>query len=169
MYCHFNFLRGNIFFSYRHNLEWASGRIKFSTEVLEVTNTNKNVPKENPFGILSLLLKSFHGLKDKKYKPVVYVKLQNRTLQEEWNSLHPLKSKHRHHLNEGTLMYIKNILDEKLSLTIRIWDAKNKEFIGNDKTFEVQNFIGRAVEELDLELEKGISLSLNVALYHIDS
>ena len=66
-------------------------------------------------------------------------------------------------------MFIKNILDEKLSLTIRIWDAKSKKFIGNDKTFKVQNFIGRAVEELDLELEKGISLSLNVALYHIDS
>ena len=137
--------------------------------MLGVTNTNRNVPKKTPFGILSLLLKSFHGLKNEKYKPVVYVELQNRPLKEEWNSLHPLKSKPRHHLNEGTLMFIKNILDEKLSLTIRIWDAKSKKFIGNDKTFKVQNFIGRAVEELDLELEKGISLSLNVALYHIDS
>ena len=133
------------------------------------SNSNKNVPKKTPFGILSLLLQSFHGLDDKLYKPIVYVKLQNRALQEEWNSLHPLKSKSRHRLHEGTLMFIKNILDEKLSLSISIWDAKSKRFIGNNQTFEIQNFIGRAVEMLKIELEKGISLSLNVAVYHIDS
>ena len=149
-----------------YSFENSEGQIKLYFESLPLTNERKTAILESrPYGVLSIFLQYLVS-KDEPVRPVVHLDLEQNDQVETWTSLKPFMSKKIHYLNEGTMMLVHNVLDEQTKLTVKLWDSRKSQWIGEHSPIIVKNMLRRPAEKLRLRLDN-VKLVLAMALYHL--
>ena len=148
-----------------YGFEGTKGGLKVCFESLPLTNQKTAILESRPFGVLSIFLQ--YLISQDPMRPVIHLELRQQNEKvETWTSLKPLCAKKTHYLNEGTMMLINDVLDDSTKLTVKLWDARNGQWIGNKRGILVKNLLQKPAEKLRLRLGS-VKFAFAVSLYHL--
>ncbi len=142
------------------------GKILLRFEAIAITNARRAIFETRAYGVISILLKTLESRREKT-RPVVYLYLHEGQMKErKWSSLEPLCSSKNQEINEGTLLFVRNVLDAKTALKIRVWDARKLRWLGPEIEMNVKKLLQRPIEHVERFLENDVKFTFLISLFH---
>lgn len=149
-----------------YQFQESQGKMKIMFEAIQITNERRAILETRSFGVISVFLKGIAN-RSQKIRPVIYLQLIEAGNQvTKWTSLEPLTSCKNQELCEATLLHVKNILDESVHLTIRVWNARTSSWLGDQHIFNVKKLLLKAVNDHTLALDDETIFQFSLSLYH---